>query len=100
MHIVENLVLASVLIRASVLACTKQSSTTVTFYGYPDNDPSGAGTACNCGDRNKVAGGSGSFHDPVTFATAREFKECEIIYIPYLKKYTRMEDSCEKWSKF
>ena len=80
--------------------CSKFNSVTMTFYGYPDNDPPGADTAYNCGGRNYVAGGSGSYSDPITFATAPgEFSKCEIIYIPYLKKYARMEDYCEQCSK-
>lgn len=38
-------------------ACTTESNFEVTFYGYPDNDPPGPGTAHNCGGRNYIAGG-------------------------------------------
>ncbi|KAL8836304.1 MAG: hypothetical protein Q9170_002977 [Blastenia crenularia] len=76
-------------------ACSTISGVTHTFYGYPDNDPPGPGTAYNCGSRNNIAGGSGTYGDPLTFASAPgEFSTCEIIYVPYLKKYARFEDSC------
>lgn len=38
-------------------ACSTRSGVTITFYGYPDNDPPGPGTAYNCGGRNYKAGG-------------------------------------------
>jgi hypothetical protein len=70
---------------------------THTFYGYPDNDPPGPATAYDCGGRNYVAGGTGTYADPLTFASALgEFDKCEIIYDPYLKKYLRFEDYCQK----
>ncbi|KAL8737723.1 MAG: hypothetical protein Q9181_001408 [Wetmoreana brouardii] len=76
-------------------ACSTKSNVIHTFYGYPDNDPPGPATAYNCGGRNNIAGGSGTYGDPLTFASAPgEFSTCEIIYVPYLKKYARFEDSC------
>ncbi len=39
--------------------------------------------------------GSGSFDDPVTFATdPREIAPQTMIYVPHLQKYFRMEDGC------
>jgi len=90
-------ILSLALAASTVNACSTQGDTTVTFYGYPDNSPPGAGTAYNCGGRNNIAGGTGTYADPLTFATADgEFQQCEIIYLPYLKKYLRYEDSCEQ----
>lgn len=80
-----------------VNACSVDNDITITFYGFPDNDPPGATTAYNCGGRNNIAGGVGTFDDPLTFASAPdEFSSCEVIYLPYLKKYLRFEDSCEQ----
>lgn len=39
-------------------ACSTPGNFIVTFYGYPDNDPPGPGTAYNCGGRNNRAGGA------------------------------------------
>jgi hypothetical protein len=76
-------------------ACSITTNNKVTFYGYPDNDPPGAGTAYNCGGRNNVAGGVGTYANPLTFASAQgEYSSCEIIYLPYLQKYLRYEDEC------
>ncbi|KAK3315957.1 hypothetical protein B0H66DRAFT_274201 [Apodospora peruviana] len=76
-------------------ACSAVSGVRMTFYGYPDNSPPGPATAYNCGGRNYVAGGTGTYANPLTFASAPgEYAQCEIIYSSYLKKYIRMEDSC------
>ncbi|KGO71313.1 hypothetical protein PITC_062780 [Penicillium italicum] len=76
-------------------ACSTPGNFIVTFYGYPDNSPPGPGTAHNCGGRNYVAGGSGTYDDPVTIATAPgELNVCEIVYLPLLTKYGRYEDDC------
>jgi hypothetical protein len=84
------------LLPSLVLAgCYTQTGLTHTFYGLQDNDPAGARTAYSCGGHKNIAGGSGSYDDPVTFASARsEFSECEIVYDPYLQKYLRFEDDC------
>lgn len=85
---------ASPLLAARDNTCSVVQQVTTTFYGYPDNSPPGAGIAyTQCG--RSVAGGTGSYDDPVTFATASgEFNTCEVIYAPYLKKYLRYEDEC------
>ncbi|CAM1508696.1 Fc.00g055440.m01.CDS01 [Cosmosporella sp. VM-42] len=76
-------------------ACSTPGNYIVTFYGYPDNDPPGPATAYNCGGRNYKAGGSGTYSDPLTIATAPgELNACEIVYLPLLTKYARVEDSC------
>lgn len=84
-------------------ACDTVGQVTHTFYGYPDNDPPGADIAYDCG-RGFKAGGTGTFNDPLTFASAEgEFSRCEVIYDPYLKKYLRYEDFCAQcttdWKK-
>jgi hypothetical protein len=76
------------------MACSKVTKVTHTFYGYPDNDPPGPATAYDCG-RGYKAGGTGTYADPLTFASAPgEFNQCEIIYDPYTRKYLRFEDFC------
>ncbi|KAJ9605918.1 hypothetical protein H2200_009767 [Cladophialophora chaetospira] len=77
-------------------ACSTVSNVKHTFFGYPDNYPPGAGTAYNCGGRNYVAGGTGTYADPLSMASAEgEFSPCEIAYVPYLQKYVRYEDVCD-----
>lgn len=79
-----------------VSADTVVSGVQHTFYGYPDNSPPGAAIAYNCG-RGNTAGGSGTYSDPLTFATAPgEFNQCEIVWDPYTEKYLRFEDTCSQ----
>lgn len=86
---------------STATACSTAGNNIVTFYGYPDNDPPGPATSMNCGGRNYKAGGSGTYDDPVTIATAPgELNNCEIVYLPFLTKYGRFEDTCEQCSKF
>ncbi|KAH9986408.1 hypothetical protein F4779DRAFT_639227 [Xylariaceae sp. FL0662B] len=95
MHL--SVTLPALLASSSVVyACSITDGVKMTFYGSPDNDPPGSITvAHNCGGRNNKAGGTGTYADPVTFASAgSEYKVCETIYSPYLKKYLRMEDDC------
>ena len=85
--------------------CSVVSSVSHTFYGIPDNDPAGsAATAYDCGGRNYIAGGVGTFSNPLTFAAAPGvFSQCEVIYDPYVRKYIRYEDYCQAcvddWAK-
>lgn len=66
-----------------------------TFYGFPDNSPPGAATAYNCLGRGYIAGGDGSYDNPLTFASAPgEYKRCEVVYSPYVKKYLIFQDTC------
>jgi 3D (Asp-Asp-Asp) domain-containing protein len=65
----------------------------VTFYGWPDNDPAGNGIAYSVIHKN--AGGVGTYSDPITFASSPDlYAKGTIIYVPYLQKYTIMEDYC------
>jgi hypothetical protein len=58
------------------------------------NHVPGPATAYDCG-RGFKAGGTGTYTDPLTFASAPgEFNQCEVIYDPYLRKYLRFEDFC------
>ncbi|KAL8669727.1 MAG: hypothetical protein Q9168_005696 [Polycauliona sp. 1 TL-2023] len=80
-------------------SCSTQDNVLITFYGYPDNDPPGAGIGGQCG--RPLAGGTGTYSDPITFATTAtgDFKQCEVVYLPWVKKYARLEDSCAKCSE-
>ncbi|KAH9886777.1 hypothetical protein F4778DRAFT_786497 [Xylariomycetidae sp. FL2044] len=77
-------------------ACSTVDNVHVTFYGSPDNDPPGSDvTAYDCLGRGYQAGGTGTYEDPLTFAsTAGHYSECEIIYSPYLEKYLILQDTC------
>ncbi|HEY3951979.1 MAG TPA: hypothetical protein VGM53_01270 [Streptosporangiaceae bacterium] len=72
----------------------------VTFYGYVDNSPPGkaiAHTGCTTArGKNTQAGGVGTYSNPVTFAEHNDLHGpwCQIIYVPFLKKYFIHEDQC------
>jgi hypothetical protein len=97
--------------------CYNIDQVKVTFYGYPDNSPVGPDIRCaldsredctgcasnsshtttaeECGPRGETAGGTGTYDDPITMASAATwFCYQEIIYLPYLQKYLRYEDYC------
>jgi hypothetical protein len=101
MKCITTLSIVSAALAGFSSACSIPGNFIVTFYGYPDNSPPGPVTAHNCAGRDYVAGGSGSYDDPVTIATAPgELNKCEIVYLPLLTKYGRHEDDCEQCSKF
>lgn len=80
MKLAQMLAAMSIPALALVEACVKQGEATITFYGYPDNSPPGPDTAHNCDGRNFIAGGTGTFVDPLTMATAPgEYDVCEIV---------------------
>lgn len=48
--------------------------------------------------------GSGTYDDPISFATATDNKQnlpqCAIVYVPLLRKYFRNEDDCAECCKY
>ncbi len=71
----------------------------VTFYGWADNSPPGGAIAYPKSDGyptvHEMAGGTGTFSDPITFATDKaEFPVGTILYVPFIEKYVMMEDDC------
>lgn len=74
----------------------------MTLYGYVDNAPSGTGIAHPC--IHDAAGGTGTYGDPITFATdVAEMPWCTVIYVPYMERYFIHEDECSQcdvnWSQ-
>ena len=67
----------------------------MTLYGWADNSPPGAGIAHPC--RHQTAGGVGTYANPITFATdVNELGWCQVIYVPYMKRYFVHEDECSQ----
>ena len=65
----------------------------VTFYGYTDNNPPGRAITHSC-IHPAGAGGTGTYQDPVTYAQGDDNGPwCQILYVPFLKKYFIHEDS-------
>ncbi|MFC0438942.1 hypothetical protein [Kutzneria buriramensis] len=66
----------------------------VTLYGALDNDPPGS-AAIAYPQIHSQAGGTGTYSNPVTFATNKsELAPGTRVYYSYLKKYFIMEDDC------
>ncbi|KAH8887285.1 hypothetical protein GQ53DRAFT_656746 [Thozetella sp. PMI_491] len=79
-------------------ACEVLDDVKTTFYGT--NDSPGGKVAYDCGDRNYLAQGDGSFSNPLTFGgDLLSYLPCQLIYSPYLRKYLRMEDNCKQCIK-
>ncbi len=88
----------------------------VTFYGYPDNDDGSGNYGTNViayarqwqghsrhtnAQGNPVAGGVGTFDDPITVAAGEgnsTLPPGTLVYIPGLKKYFLVEDICRNCS--
>ena len=85
------------LVAASAHAATSQAESTydiyVTLYGWDDNSPPGCAIAYP--QIHSCAGGTGTYSDPITFATdASEFAPGTMIYYAPLQRYFIMEDDC------
>jgi 3D (Asp-Asp-Asp) domain-containing protein len=71
----------------------------VTFYGWDDNSPPGNAIAYPKSSGyptiHDAAGGTGTYADPITFATDKnELPIGSIVYAPFIEKYLVMEDDC------
>jgi hypothetical protein len=65
----------------------------LTLYGWPDNTPPGNSIAYS--QIHQTAGGTGTYDDPITFATdSNEEAPGTVVYIPDFLKYVIMEDAC------
>ena len=84
-------------------SCSSQTGVKLTFYGFPDGMSDTTSFGCDGTtplptSESGTAGGDGSYSNPETFATAMtntNFKQCEIVYIPYFQKYFQYMDHCE-----
>jgi len=67
----------------------------ITFYGAADNDPPGSREIAYPGVMHGQAGGTGTFEDPITFAAQDgRFAPGTRIYVPDVRRYFILEDSC------
>jgi hypothetical protein len=81
---------------ASVASATTEQ-TFLTFYGWWDNTPPGG--VISYPQIHQTAGGTGTYADPITFATdSGEQPPGTIVYVPRVGKYFIMEDSCQECS--
>lgn len=99
----HSLQLISVLLSFASLgmSCASVSGVKFTAYGFPDASGTPA-YACNGNTvvasqpGGKTVLGDGSFGKPYSAAAAGNsvFAKCELLYIPLLKKYFRIQDDC------
>lgn len=75
----------------------------VTGYSYFDNTPPGSATIAFPNAQHKVAGGTGTYANPITLAVGwslvggkevPDYAPGTRFYLPFLKKYVRVEDEC------
>jgi hypothetical protein len=72
----------------------------LTGYSYYDNTPPGSATIAYPNAQHKVAGGTGSYANPITVAVGWHRRNGPLwapgsrFYIPFLRKYVRVEDQC------
>ena len=79
--------------QAAGSATTEQ--TFLTFYGWWDNTPPGGDISYP--QIHQTAGGTGTYADPITFATdSSEQPPGTIVYVPRVGKYFIMEDGCDE----
>jgi F5/8 type C domain-containing protein/ricin-type beta-trefoil lectin protein len=94
--LVVTLFLALATIGGTASAATTQQ-TFLTFYGWWDNTPPGGDIAYP--RLHDTAGGKGTYADPITFATSSdELRPGTKVWVPRVKKYFIMEDSCDECS--
>ncbi|HET9655564.1 MAG TPA: hypothetical protein VFP72_09435 [Kineosporiaceae bacterium] len=86
---------------ARTAPATRTRSTVLTFYSWPDNDPAGTAIAHPGAKgsrprvRHRVAGGTGTYADPVTVAMRHGVVPVGTrMYLARLRKYGIVEDDC------
>lgn len=101
MHKLLSLALALVAFGDFSLACNVERGIKLTNYGFPDASGipaykcrGGRSVPTQPGDKTEL--GNGSFDNPYAAAAAGNsiFKKCDVIYVPILKKYFRVQDDC------
>ena len=94
-------IVAALLVSSTPAYASSTQKVYLTFYGWYDNTPPGCAIAYP--DLHQCAGGTGSYSDPITFASdTAEIAAGTKIYVPRLEKYFIMEDDCtecdQDWS--
>ena len=69
----------------------------MTFYAAGDNDPPGSRAIAYPNSRHRLAGGTGTYADPLSLASdTREIRVGTRVYYAPLQKYFVMEDDCAR----
>ncbi len=78
----------------------------VTWYGWPDNDPSNSNTIAyprsdGFPTVHNRAGGTGSWSNPITLAANPRFmRPGTRVYVPFMRRYFIMEDQCPECGRY
>ncbi|KAN0049999.1 hypothetical protein ACTA71_003097 [Dictyostelium dimigraforme] len=90
-----NIVIIYISVFLSFVSCEKKINGRLTFYSAADNcPPSGE---ISFPKLHKEAGGIGTFDDPITIASAKQWLSVgKKLYVPAYEKYFIMEDECEE----
>lgn len=81
--------------------CSVKSGTKFTAYGFPDANGVPA-YQCNgnqivlADSSHRTLLGDGSYNNPYAAAAHgnSDFQKCELVYVPLLRKYFRVQDDC------
>ena len=106
MHTIIPLSFLVLSLTGSSAGCGVVSGVKFTAYGFPDADGVPA-YKCNgnqvvqTGPNDRTELGDGSSGNPyaAAAATGSTFKKCELLYMPLLKKYFRVQDNCSGCGK-
>lgn len=101
------LALAILSLSGSSVGCSTEKGIKLTNYGFPDASGTPAykckgGKVVNTQQGDKTELGDGSFKNPYAAAASGNsvFKKCDLIYVPILKKYFRVQDDCSGCGMF
>ena len=88
---------AAILTTAPSASASSSQNAFLTFYGWWDNTPPGGDISYP--GLHSTAGGTGTYADPITFASSSsEIAPGTRIYVSRVKKYFIMEDGCDECS--
>ncbi|MFC1419359.1 ricin-type beta-trefoil lectin domain protein [Streptacidiphilus cavernicola] len=86
---------AAILTTAPSAGASTTQKSFITFYGWWDNTPPGGDISYP--KLHSTAGGTGTYADPITFASdSSEIAPGTKIYVARVKKYFIMEDGCDE----
>lgn len=109
MYKLTALALGLISMSGSSLGCSTTGGVKLTAYGWTNTQaPRQPAFKCNGntrvptvpGDHPQLGDGSRGKPYSAAVQVGSIFKECELVYIPMLKKYVRVSDHCAGCSKF
>ena len=106
MYKIAALALSFLSLAGSSIACASVDNVKFTAYGWPDASGIPAykcsgNTVQTTGANDRTLLGDGSRNKPYAAAASANsiFKKCQLVYIPMLEKYFRVQDDCNGCGK-